>query len=82
MSVQLLDKTRKINKLLHNNLSKKVIFEDLCKVMSEVLCSNVIIISRKGKILGSCVKENIKVIEKHFPNEPDKFIDDDMNERF
>lgn len=82
MSVQLLDKTRKINKLLHNNLSKKVIFEDLCKVMSKVLCSNVMIISRKGKILGSCVKENIKVIEKHFPNEPDKFINDDMNERF
>lgn len=82
MSVQLLDKTRKINKLLHNNLSNKVVFEDLCKVMTDVLCSNVMIISRKGKILGSCVKDNIKVIEKYFPNEPDKFINDDMNERF
>ena len=28
MSVQLLDKTRKINKLLHNNSSSKVVFND------------------------------------------------------
>ena len=30
MSVQLLDKTRKINKLLHNNHSTKVVFNDIC----------------------------------------------------
>ena len=28
MSVQLLDKTRKINKLLHNNNSSKVVFNE------------------------------------------------------
>ena len=33
MSVQLLDKTRKINKLLHNNNSHKVVFNDICKVL-------------------------------------------------
>ena len=32
MSVQLLDKTRKINKLLHNNNSSKVVFNDICDV--------------------------------------------------
>ena len=37
MSVQLLDKTRKINKLLHNNNSHKVVFNDICKVLSEIL---------------------------------------------
>lgn len=37
MSVQLLDKTRKINKLLHNNSSHKVVFNDICKVLSEIL---------------------------------------------
>ena len=31
MSVQLLDKTRKINKLLHNNHSHKVVFNDICE---------------------------------------------------
>ena len=52
MSVQLLDKTRKINKLLHNNTSKIFVFNDVCRVLSDVLESNVLVISRKGKILG------------------------------
>ena len=49
MSVQLLDKTRKINKLLHNNNSHKVVFNDICKVLSEILLSNILVISKKGK---------------------------------
>ena len=53
MSVQLLDKTRKINKLLHNNNSTKVVFNDICKVMMETLDSNILVISKKGKVLGS-----------------------------
>ena len=36
MSVQLLDKTRKINKLLHNNTSHKVVFNDICLVLGEI----------------------------------------------
>ena len=51
-SVQLLDKTRKIGKLLHNNNSSKVVFSDICKVMREILNSNVLVISRKGKVVG------------------------------
>ena len=41
MGVQLLDKTRKINKLLHNNNSSKVVFNDICDVLTEILESNV-----------------------------------------
>lgn len=52
MSVQLLDKTRKINKLLHNNNSHKVVFNDICDVLSDILTSNVLVISKKGKVLG------------------------------
>ena len=52
MSVQLLDKTRKIGKLLHNNNSNKVVFNDICKVLSEILESNILVISKKGKVLG------------------------------
>ena len=52
MSEQLLDKTRKINKLLHNNTSKVFVFNDVCRVLSDVLESNVLVFSRKGKILG------------------------------
>ena len=51
MSVQLLDKTRKINKLLHNNNSSKVVFNDICAVLTEILDSNVVVISKKGKVL-------------------------------
>ncbi|MDE7404197.1 MAG: GTP-sensing pleiotropic transcriptional regulator CodY, partial [Lachnospiraceae bacterium] len=51
-SVQLLDKTRKIGKLLHNNNSSKVVFNDICSVLCEILSSNVLVISRKGKVLG------------------------------
>ena len=53
MSVELLDKTRKINKLLHNNNSHKVVFNDICKVLSEILLSNILVISKKGKVLVS-----------------------------
>ena len=52
MSVQLLDKTRKINQLLHNNNSTKVVFNDICRILAEILRSNVLVISRKGKVLG------------------------------
>ena len=59
MSVQLLDKTRKINKLLHNNNSHKVVFNDICDVLSDILASNVMVISKKGKILGLKNREDI-----------------------
>ena len=81
MSVQLLDKTRKINKLLHNNTSKVFVFNDVCRVLSDVLESNVLVISRKGKILG---------IGEYFVEEFDEtwksarvglFIDEALNER-
>ena len=63
MSVQLLDKTRKINKLLHNNNSHKVVFNDICKVLSEILLSNILVISKKGKVLGTVPSERKVVVE-------------------
>ena len=51
-SVQLLDKTRKIGKLLHNNNSSKVVFNDICRVMREILKSNCLVISKKGKVIS------------------------------
>ena len=52
MSVQLLDKTRKINKLLHNSSSSKVVFNDICQVLMDTLSSNILVLSKKGKVLG------------------------------
>ena len=63
MSVQLLDKTRKINKLLHNNNSHKVVFNDICDVLSDILTSNVLVISKKGKVLGIKNRADIPEIQ-------------------
>ena len=58
MSVQLLDKTRKINKLLHNNNSSKVVFTDICEVLTEILASNVLVVSKKRYSVSAHVKES------------------------
>ena len=63
MSVQLLDKTRKINKLLHNNNSSKVVFNDICEVLTEILDSNVLVVSRKGKVLGGSKCKNVPYVK-------------------
>ena len=64
MSVQLLDKTRKINKLLHNNNSQKVVFNDICKILSDILLSNILVISKKGKVLGVGLCSGVDEIEE------------------
>ena len=64
MGVQLLDKTRKINKLLHNNNSNMVVFNDICEVLSEILESNILVISKKGKVLGIKERAGITVIHE------------------
>ena len=81
MSVQLLDKTRKINKLLHNNNSHKVVFNDICEVLSDILLSNVLVISRKGKVLGIKGRPDIETINELINNEVGGYIDTMLNER-
>lgn len=81
MSVHLLDKTRKINKLLHNNSSSKVVFNDICEVLTGILESDVLVISKKGKVLGSGVCAGVEVIEELIVDEVGGFIDLDLNER-
>ena len=81
MSVQLLDKTRKINKLLHNNNSHKVVFNDICEVLSNILLSNVLVISRKGKVLGIKNRQDIEVIDELINNEVGGYVDTLLNER-
>ena len=75
-SVQLLDKTRKIGKLLHNNNSGKVVFNDICDVLKDILGSNVLVISRKGTVLDM-VESIMELIVDHVGG----FIDPMLNER-
>ena len=81
MSVQLLDKTRKINKLLHNNNSHKVVFNDICDVLSDILASNAMVISKKGKILGLKNREDIPEIHELIEGKVGSLIDNMLNER-
>ena len=37
MSVQLLDKTKKINQLLQNSSASKVMFSDICSELGRIL---------------------------------------------
>ena len=81
MSVQLLDKTRKINKLLHNNNSHKVVFNDICKVLSEILLSNILVISKKGKVLGVSIWPGVDEIEELIDDKVGGYVDKMLNER-
>ena len=81
MSVQLLDKTRKINKLLHNNNSHKVVFNDICLVLSEILESNILVISKKGKVLGIKNRNDIAPIKELIQDSVGGYIDGVLNER-
>ena len=80
-SVQLLDKTRKIGKLLHNNNSSKVVFNDICCVLCEILASNVLVISKKGKVLGVGDATGVDSITELIVDHVGGFIDSLLNER-
>lgn len=82
MSVQLLDKTRKINKLLHNNNSTKVVFNDICKVMMECLDSNILVISKKGKVLGVSLCPGVEEITELIDDKVGGYVDELLNDRF
>lgn len=81
MSVELLDKTRKINRLLHSNNSNRVVFSDICKVLSDILESNILVISKKGKILGIGHFPNLHVISELLGNEVGLTVDPRFNDR-
>jgi transcriptional pleiotropic repressor len=81
MSVQLLDKTRKINKLLHNNHSQRVEFNDICAVLSGILESNILVISKKGKVLGTGFCDGVDRIDELIFDKVGGFVDQMLNER-
>ena len=81
MSVQLLDKTRKINQLLHNNNSQVVVFNDICKVLSDILQSSVLVISKKGKVLGTHDIYSERALDSLISDKVGGHIDAMLNER-
>ncbi|MDD5940783.1 MAG: GTP-sensing pleiotropic transcriptional regulator CodY [Lachnospiraceae bacterium] len=80
-NVELLDKTRKIEKLLHNNSTGKVVFNDICAVLSDILESDVLVLSKKGKVLGVAEMGDIRPIKGMMKDRIGDFIDESLNER-
>jgi transcriptional pleiotropic repressor len=81
LSVQLLDKTRKINKLLQNTGTSRVVFNDICEVLGSILTSNVLIISKKGKLLAIYENEIAVRIHELLPYKMGDYIDEQLKER-
>ncbi|MBR3306866.1 MAG: GTP-sensing pleiotropic transcriptional regulator CodY [Lachnospiraceae bacterium] len=82
MSISLLDKTRKLSRLLHNNTNSKVAFDDICQVLGENLSSDVMVLSRRGKLLGVYEFEGVRRLGELLAYEDGVHIDGDLNERF
>ena len=80
-SVQLLDKTRKIGKLLHTSNSGKVVFNDICRVLCDILSSNMYVISKKGKVLGIGESEGVDSLNSYLDASVGSFLDPMFNER-
>lgn len=80
-SVQLLDDTRKINRILHKKNNGKVMFSDICDAMKGVLNSNVLVLSKKGKILGMGNIGEIEPLSELGFSSVSDFIDDKLNLR-
>ena len=58
--MNLLEKTRKINSMLQAAAGKPVNFKDMAETLSEVIECNTFVVSRKGKLLGFAVSQQIE----------------------
>lgn len=72
----LLERTRKINALLQKSGGKPVNFNDMAQTLSEVINGNTFVVSRRGKLLGFAISQEIEsdhmkamLEERRFPDE-------------
>lgn len=74
--MNLLSRTRKINRLLQQTGSNPVNFNEMSATLSEVIGANVFIVSRRGKLLGYAIMQKVEnermkkmLEERQFPEE-------------
>ena len=58
--MDLLSKSRKINAMLQKAAGKSVNFKEMAKTLSEVIDSNIFVVSRRGKLLGYASNQQIQ----------------------
>lgn len=81
MSIELLDKTRKLNRLLKNPESSAISFSEISRVLREMLCSEVLVLSKKGKILGVSHEETFLPLQELLGESRGMRVDESFNER-
>ncbi|MCP3761985.1 GTP-sensing pleiotropic transcriptional regulator CodY [Domibacillus sp. A3M-37] len=74
--MNLLAKMRKMNKMLQNAAGKTVNFKEMAESLSEVIGANIFVVSRRGKLLGFGVNQQIEnermkqmLVERQFPEQ-------------
>ncbi|MED3624236.1 GTP-sensing pleiotropic transcriptional regulator CodY [Neobacillus thermocopriae] len=79
--MDLLSKTRRINALLQKSAGKPVNFKEMADTLSEIIESNIYIVSRRGKLLGFSIYQQIEnermkkmFEERRFPEEYTKSL--------
>ncbi len=78
----LLNKTRRLNRLLQKEAGNPVSFMDMAEVLKDIINANVLVVSRKGKILGfalsspliSADMDRMIIEERRFPIEYNQFL--------
>jgi len=53
--MDLLSKTRRINRMLQKSAGHAVNFNEMAQVLSDVIEANTFVVSRKGKLLGFAI---------------------------
>jgi len=76
----LLTKTRKLNRLLQQEADRTVSFMDMAEMLRDVLKANVYVVSRKGKVLGFSIINQLPFNELSRLILEEKKIPDDFND--
>ena len=81
MTISLLEKTRRINKILQQSPDHVISFNELCRILSRILDSNVYVASSKGKVLGVSLTDTTEVPIISDENTGEKRFPDEYNEQ-
>ncbi|MBM7540564.1 GTP-sensing pleiotropic transcriptional regulator CodY [Amphibacillus cookii] len=58
--MELLDRARKINSILQGTTSKSVNFNEMAVTLQEIMAANIFVVSRRGKLLGFSINQQIE----------------------
>jgi transcriptional pleiotropic repressor len=80
--MSLLNKTRRLNRLLQKEAGNAVSFMDMAEVLRDIVIANIYVVSRKGKILGYAVTNDpvspemnqTILIERRFPMDSNNLL--------